>query len=102
MNPHSTLLSRNIYCIVRLRKCLLANLTTHYTFNHMNGGMSGGMEKADGPDSKSSSPFICGFTPGRTRSFEVQLGSYYIFNMLMHLNWKEVGESDFFRQRRFY
>ena len=71
-------LSRNIYCIVRLRKCLLANLTTHYTFNHMNGGMSGGMEKADGPDSKFPSPFNCGFTLGRTRSFEVQVESYII------------------------
>ncbi len=71
-------LSRNIHCIVRLRKCLLLDLTTHYTFNHMNGGMSGGMEKADGPDSKSSSPFICGFTLGRTRSFEVQIESYII------------------------
>ena len=29
-------------------------------------------------DSKFSSPFICGFTPGRTRSFEVQIESYII------------------------
>ena len=39
-------LSRNIYCIVRSKKSCSIDLTTHYTFNHMNGGMSGGMEKA--------------------------------------------------------